>query len=409
MKKSLMISTLCLALMSATACNDNSVSPDDNNARELTSAEKAVVSSGNSFGLTIFKSMAEAETNENLFISPLSISMALGMTMNGANGETKAAMENALSFNGLSSEAINQSYRDLIDLLTNLDSDVKFDIANSIWAREGIQFRDDFYNTNKTYFDAETRSMNFADPQTLAIINNWISDKTNGKIKDMLDSIPDDAIMYLINAIYFKGTWTFEFDETKTQDEFFTDNTGQQLACKMMKQKSKYGYFENDLFQAIDLPYGNTKFSMTILLPKSGKTTGDIVAQMSNTEWQSWLNSFSQDSVNLSLPKFKVEYKKELSEILKSLGMGIAFSDQADFTNMLETGGIQISRVIHQTFIEVDEAGTEAAAATVVEMRFTSAGPEDIERFMVINHPFIFVIRDHHSNTNLFMGRIMKL
>ncbi|MCA9734663.1 MAG: serpin family protein [Deferribacteres bacterium] len=411
MKKSL-FPTLGMVLLSAVACNEQSIAPDNDNptnARELSATEKVLVSKGNDFGLTIFKKMAEAESDENLFISSLSISIALGMTLNGANGETKTAMENTLGFAALSSEDINQSYRDLIDLLTGLDAKVEFNIANSIWSREGMPFLESFYNTNKSYFDAECRSLNFADPQTLEIINGWISDKTNGKIEDMLDYIPPDAVMYLINAIYFNGTWTYAFDEERTADHLFTDNNGQYLTCKMMWQKSEFNYLENDLFQAIDLPYGNGHFSMTIFLPNVSNSVETIISQMSQNQWQSWLKAFTLDSINVGLPKFKLEYKEELSKILTDLGMGIAFSGGADFSKLLDGGGIYISRVIHQSFLEVDEAGTEAAAATIVEMRETSAGGGPVEKFMIINRPFIFVIRDHHSQTNLFMGRVLKI
>lgn len=213
--------------------------------------------------------------------------------------------------------------------------------------------------------------------------------------------------MFLINAIYFNGTWKYEFDQDLTHDDFFTGPDGSQKACKMMVQTGEFSFLENDDFQAIDLPYGDGQFSMTIFLPKPAKSIDALSAEFNETNWNSWVHSFSKDSVTLDLPKFKLEYEIKLNDVLSALGMGVAFTPQADFTRMYRPGGLWIDYVKHKTFVEVDEEGTEAAAVTVVAIIKSSGGPGNI-RFMRVDRPFIFVIRENHSQTILFMGKIVE-
>ncbi len=404
-KTSGLISAICIWI-ALPGCTEKSVSPEL--PRELRVAERSLIQSDNRFGIKLFKEInIQEERNKNIFISPLSVSMALGMTYNGADGSTKEAMETTLELSGLTTEEINESYESLIELLTGLDPKVKFQIANSIWYRQECSFEKQFIDLCKTYFNAEVSGLDFSDPEASSrIMNGWVDRNTNGKIEEIIDpnDIDSATMMFLINAIYFKGTWTYEFDKGLTADDQFTGSDGLKMPCKMMKQKGDFQYFETDDFQAIDLPYGDGKYSMTILLPKPHRTADWLITELSPENWTGWIGRFQTTSGTLYFPKFKLEYKITLNDVLKALGMEIAFGAGADFTRMYEGGGLYIDKVKHKTFVEVDEEGTEAAAATVVEM---VKGIDSSSGFLMqVDRPFVFVIRESHSQTILFMGKI---
>ncbi len=367
--------------------------------RPLQNLETAMVSSSNAFGFDIFRAMAENSADSNLFISPLSISFALGMAYNGADGETEAAMRQTLGYGNMTKTQINQTYASLIDLLTKLDEKVRFTIANSAWAREGFTLQPVFVNDLQEYFDAEMRSLNFSDPAAVDIINGWVSDKTQGKIDQIIDEIHPLTVLFLINALYFKADWAAQFDPDLTTDDVFMLENGLQTDVQMMRLTAEFSYFENDLFQAVDLPYGNGFYSMTVLLPKADKTVADITEQLTEAGWSSWMTQFNEQELSLQMPRFKIEYEKELKDILASLGMGIAFTDQADFSGINPDYELFISQVLHKTIVEVDEVGTEAAAVTVIDFRTTSIGTS-----VRLDRPFVFVIHDKHSGSLLFMG-----
>jgi len=391
----LLMSLLCLGLMQ---CKKTSHTP-----RTLTPTEQSLVQSDNKFGLKLFREIINQEPNKNVFISPLSVSMALGMTYNGADGETKEAMERTLEISGLSLQEINESYKTLIELLIDLDPKVEVLIANSIWYREELIFEQTFFDICKEYFDALVKDLDFSSPDASKTINAWVEEKTKGKIKKIVDDeIGEEVLMFLINAIYFKGTWTYQFDKNKTVNDVFQLSNGSQKPCKMMEQEGDFQYFSNSDFQAIDLPYGDGYYSMTIFLPSEEKNIDSLIAQFTEENWNQWINSFTENNGSLQFPKFKLEYELLLNDVLKALGMEIAFSGQADFTKMYKPGGIWIGRVIHKTFVDVNEEGTEAAAATEVEM--WRSGPFS----MRVDRPFIFAIRDNHSQTILFMGKIVE-
>jgi len=382
-----------------TACTQSTVGA-------LTLEEESLVQSDNTFGFKIFREIVDQEQDKNIFISPLSIAMALGMTLNGANGETREAMQTVLELSGLTEQEINESYESLIELLRGLDPNVIFQIANSIWYRRDIPFGEEFFELARTYFDAEISGLDFSDPDTLDVINGWVDENTNGKIKEIIDEIDPLTVMFLINAIYFKGTWTYEFDEGQTKDDLFTTADGSQKACRMMQLTGDLQYFENSDFQLIDLPYGDGDYSMTIFLPRIGKDVDSLIAEFHENNWRQWLDSLDKNEVALYLPKFKLEYELDLNDVLTALGMGIAFEPgTADFTRMCESGGLYIHQVKHKTFVEVNEEGTEAAAVTSVEMRLTSA-PDNTT--MRVDRPFMFVIRETKSQTLLFMCKIVE-
>jgi serpin B len=381
-----------------------SPSPGQPIVRDLTVLEKFVVSSDNSFGLKLFSRMNTVEQNKNVFISPFSVSMALGMALNGADGVTLDSMKHVLEHSNFTMQEINESYKNISYILTHLDPKVVFQIANSIWYRNDFQVYSTFLNNCHEYFDAEVASLDFSSPSAVQTINDWVNSKTNGKIPTILDQIPPEVVMYLINAIYFKGVWTYQFDPAKTTDAVFTPSTGNTVSCKMMNQKATYAYHVTEQAQIIDLPYGDRSFSMTIILPAEGTNIDQFAAGLTQQQCDAFVNSLDSTEVELSLPKFKVEYEKKLNDELSAMGMEIAFSDFANFSR-IANASLAISEVKHKTFVEVNEEGTEAAAVTSVGITLT-AMPSTPS--MYIDRPFIFAIREHRSGTILFIGKIVN-
>ena len=409
MKLNPTILLLCITLI--LGCDhkkENPVAPDNPSGGNLTPLEKSVVSSANSFGFKLFSKVNTAEVNKNVFISPFSVSMAFGMLLNGANGPTLDSLEQALGDAGLTLDEINNSYKNISSTLTNLDAKVVFKIANSIWYTIGFDVLQKFLDDNRNYFDAEVSSLDFSQPSALETINSWVNTKTQGKIPTILDSIPPEVVMYLINAIYYKGTWTYQFDPQYTKDAPFTCADGSIVSCQLMSQEATFAYYANTEMQVIDLPYGDRSFSMTVILPNAGISIDQFAATLTQEQWNTVISRLDSSKVDLYIPKFKLAYKRTLNDELKALGMRIAFSIYADFTRISQSGGLSISNVFHKAFVEVNEEGTEAAAVTAIEIIRTSEGEGSTTPVMRIDHPFIFAIREHQSGTILFIGKIVN-
>ncbi|MFC2077054.1 serpin family protein [candidate division KSB1 bacterium] len=400
------LSVIVSACLGFLGCQGDPYSPVIGLPRDLTPTENRLIESDNNFGFKLFREINKSEGDKNIFISPLSVSMALGMAVNGAAGETETAMRNTLELAGLSLGEINESYQGLIKLLTELDPEVAFRIANSIWYRQGYAFEQTFLDINRKYFNAEVAGLDFDDPKSVDTINSWVDENTNGKIEEIIDSIDPMDIMFLINAIYFKGTWTSEFNEDETKDDEFTRLDGSKTPCKMMIQTGDFEYFSNDDFQAVNLPYGDGEFSMTVILPYEGTDINELVGNMDGGQWDSWLNGLAEQSVTIELPRFKLEWELKLNDVLQALGMSVAFSGEADFTKMYKPGGIYIDEVRHKTFVEVNEEGTEAAAVTIIKMRDSAGGVSPM--YMRVDRPFLFVIHENFSQTILFVGKIVE-
>ncbi|HKS40279.1 MAG TPA: serpin family protein [Blastocatellia bacterium] len=386
---------------SDTAMNDNQNKPAD------VKFDARLAAANTKFGFNLFSEIEKQGGGQNIFISPTSISLCLAMAYNGADADTKQAMARALEFQGLNLDELNRAYADLKSALENPDSKVQLQIANSLWARHGLTFKPDFIQRTKQFFSAEVTDLNFDDPSAPATINKWVSEKTKGKIQKIVDQISPDSILFLINAIYFKGTWTKEFDKAKTREDDFTTGAGAQKRLPMMSASGNYRYYENDDFQAVSLPYGAGRTSMYIFLPK-GAGLAAFQKKLSTANWESWMKEFNQMEGDLSLPRFKIEYEITLNDALKALGMGVAFDGgRANFRGMIESAqNVYISQVKHKTFAEVNEEGTEAAAVTSTEMRTTSVMRPRQKFNMVVDHPFFCAIRDNTTGTVLFMGSI---
>ena len=281
------------------------------------------------------------------------------------------------------------------------------EIANSIWIRNGYPILENFKNINIDYYYAQVENRDFGNPETLNEINGWISDKTHNKINNMIDQIDPSHIMFLINAIYFKGTWRTEFDPENTQERPFYFTSSNSVSVDMMNKTDTLNYMSNELFSSVEIPYGSGNYTMIIFLPNQDKTCNDIANAMDADNWKNWMDSYTKkNSVYLTIPKFKSEYKIKLNQILTNMGLGVAFTGAADFSGMNGTGGLFIDYVQHNTFIEVNEEGTEAAAATVVAIKETSSigGEETI--FFNVNRPFLYAITEKSTGRIMFIGKI---
>lgn len=378
------------------------VLPEEPVLIDLTSNQISLIESENSFAFDIFRKVVEnTEQAENIIISPLSISYALSMTLNGADGATRDSMLMALRVSGITPEEINNSYKKLTEALLSVDKRVIMTIANSVWTKEGFPVKESFIDILETYYDAESQQFDINNPETPDIINQWIEDNTNGLIKDMIDKLQPDVVMLLINAIYFKGIWKYQFEEGDTDYKTFYKTGDENIEVPMMNQEVDLMVYRGENFTLAELPYGQGNFVMDIILPDDPDGINRIIPVITESSFNNWISQASETKADIYLPRFKYDYKKKLKDILSDMGMRIAFYPGADFTNIADTN-LNIQEVIHQAFIETNEEGTEAAAATVVIIELSSipSGP------LVFNadHPFIYIIRETTTNSIIFMG-----
>jgi serine protease inhibitor len=407
------------ALVAAAACGTSPSEPTPGSQpapltalpRALTSSETTVRDAANAFAFALWGRINAAQRDTNVFVSPLSASFALGMTLNGAANQTADQMRSALQFGGATLTEINGGYKSLIALLTSLDPGVQMQIANSIWFDQSVPFRQTFFDTTKAYFNATVRGLNFSDVAgSLAAINGWVSTATNGKIPVVLNDIQQQQVMFLINAIYFKGSWRSKFDpaETHTSTFFAAGNASQSV--QLMHRLDTLSYAESATYQAADLPYGNTAFTMTVLLPKAGTSVESLASSLTPAVWQTLSASFQVRKVDFSLPKLTLKYERKLNDDLKAMGMLVPFAPGlADFTQMSPppTGnGLYIDFVKQNTYVDINEEGTEAAAVTTVGIGVVSAPVVPVMR---VDHPYIFVLRERLTGTVLFMGKIVRM
>jgi serine protease inhibitor len=367
-----------------------------------------VVAANTKFGFKLFSEILKQDSNRNVFVSPLSVTMALAMTYNGANGSTQEAIAHTLELQGLSLQEINSSNAALKTLLENPDSGVQLAIANSLWANQDATLNPDFLQRNREFYQAKVTNLNFNDVTAPNTINNWVKDNTNGKIDKIVQQLSPDQVLLLINAIYFKGNWTEKFDKNKTKEYPFFTASGQQKPHPMMSQNGDYKYLETENFQAVSLPYGKDgRISFYVFLPQKNSNLTAFYPTLNAENWDKWMTQFSKREGSIRLPRFKMDYEVTLNDSLKALGMAEAFSNKADFSGMGKN--LTISQVKHKTFVELNEEGTEAAAATSVEMNLTSAFEPAIKPFeMIVDRPFFACIRDNQTGSILFMGSIVE-
>lgn len=368
-----------------------------------------LVAADNAFGFDLFHQLLKQDKDKNVFYSPLSVAFALAMTYNGATGETKRAMERTLKFEGMSHAQLNEASAALMNTLKSTDPQIEFAIANSLWARAGVKFYEPFLERNRQFFKAEVATLNFADPQSKNMINGWVSRNTNGKIPTIIEQIDAQKVLFLINAIYFKGQWQKKFDKTLTQNEPFHLLGGGQKPVPMMSQSGKYLYQRGDKFQAISLPYGKGGSSLYLFLPDEDSSLSSFLKGMSYEQWEQWMRGFRNTPGDIKLPRFKLDYDRSLNDALKALGMEIAFAEgRAEFGGISEQQKLFISEVKHKAIVEINEDGTEAAAATSVGISVTSVRPTPQRFNFVADRPFLMVICDQQTGAILFLGAVVE-
>ena len=408
-----------LAALAVAGCN-GATDPDDRPApiealpRDLTADEQLVVGASNRFGFDLLARLAADEPGQNHFTSPFSAHAALTMALNGARDSTLDAMRDVLGYTTAAGtpptiEEIDAAYAGLADLLLDLDERVRFDVGNSVWYERTFPFRDEYVTTVRDAFDARVEALDFADPAAPDAINAWVDEATDGRIQEMVESIDPAEVLFLLNAIYFKGRWTDRFDPDDTYDADFRLEDGTTTTVRMMRREDgEHGLHVGADATIVDLPYGGGAFRYTVVLPPEGGSVAGLVADLDADTWQGWMAGLGTSDNPVHMPRFELEWEKGLGDALKTLGMEIAFvPGRANFGGMLAEGldpqapgtDLHITRVKQKTFVSVNEEGTEAAAATSVGVGTTSA-PIPV----VVDRPFLVAIRERLSGTIFFLG-----
>jgi len=368
----------------------------------LKSAE--IIESNNEFGYGIFNQILSEEADDlNILVSPLSISQALSMALNGAKDQTFAEMQSVLGFEGFSLEETNKSNQEIVSSLLNHDPLVELNIANSIWYRNDFNAKQAFIENNSRYYLAETSKFDPANPvDAKNAMNKWVDKNTKGKIEKIIDNVNPDDVMFLINAVYFKADWKTQFKKSNTTTKSFTLDNGTSKEVETMIGEVQLSYYNDEKFSVIKLPYGSGKFNLLIYLPEEGYTTNDIAPLLESTNFK-LLRESPLSKRDIWLPKFEFRYEKPLNNALMQMGMKEAFDKyNANFSNISDLE-IYISKVMHKAYIKTDEEGSEAAAVTSVTFGVTSVGPSEVIK---INRSFLFAIVEEDTESILFMGKV---
>jgi serine protease inhibitor len=400
--KNLTLAAACFFMVASCKDDANSVVPN----KQLQAIPATFSDQTSEFAFDFLKKHnAEEKAEKNYFVSPLSLHIAMGMLLNGADGKTKEEIQTGLRVSSDLATA-NGIYKDLIDNLPNSDPKVTNTIANSVWYRNSFTVEKTFLDVLKTAFNAQTYAEDFSNLATVSKINNWASDNTNGKIKKVIEQIEPAQVMFLMNALYFKGDWKIPFKTENTRDDSFAGTTTTK-SVKMMNMTEKVKYTKRTDYQAVELAYGGGNYAMTILLPNDKTSVGTIINTLSGSEWKALNTALQEQKVIVGLPKFTLEYETNLNKVLSNMGMPTMFSDAADLSKIAPPAGkLKVGFVKQNTFVSVDEKGTEAAAVTTIGIEVTSAPilPE-----FICNRPFLFIISEKQSNTILFAGKIVNL
>ncbi|MBU5593861.1 serpin family protein [Amphibacillus sp. MSJ-3] len=408
------MSVIALFVLLLTACGTADQAPidqdDDSNVSSSENIDQTIIDANNQLGFDLLSTI-ESDENGNTFISPTSLFMALSMVYNGADGETRQEMVDTLQLDEIEGDQLNQANASLLAIMNDDSRQAELKMGNSIWLNQEFQFQNDFLENNQHYYHAEMQEIGVADGKSADQINKWVSEATNEKIDQIVDvPLNPDIVAMLINAVYFQGTWTYPFDENRTEEHAFHLEDGSTKNVPLMTLKKNFMYMENGDFQAISLPYGDDEeMSMQIFLPNEDKNIADLQDNLTNKDWKKWKSEFQEQEGTIMLPKFQLEFEASLSKALESLGMKTAFDErQADFSKMVEEDvQIWISEVKQKTFIDVNEEGTEAAGTTSVDIVTTSA-QIDPPFEMKVDRPFFMTITDEKTGALLFMGTILN-
>ena len=373
---------------------------------ELDEAQRNYVEAGNDFAFRFLKQIDAGEPG-NWFVSPVSLQYLLGLVLDGAEGATADEICQTLGYPAGQSEAVDAYCRKMLSELPNLDKKTKLTLANAIFFNDKMTIKVPYKKRVEKFYDAEVESLDFYQKQgTLRTINGWCNRQTNGLIPAVLDDVSPDMFAYLLNALYFKGTWMYPFNKRYTQDRTFTLESGQKKEIPMMMKERKYGYGENDVFQRVVLPYGNGSYSMIVLLPKKGHTVADVIASVNGENWKDIHSRWGYGTlINVWLPPFESKYHIQLNDILCDMGMPRSFGPAAQFKPMSDDA-LWLSFVQQDAVIKVDEEGTEAAAITSAGMLGATAVPEPPRVIdFHCDHPFLYLITENSTGTILFAGK----
>jgi serine protease inhibitor len=410
MKKNMSVVVFVFLILLMNSCAKNHITPDQKtNIIILPPDGTSVILASNEFAFDFFRATLQNDSDQNnKLISPLSIYLALSMVYNGADHATKESMEAALRLKGIDIKSLNDLCNTLITSLPDEDNRVQLSIANSIWYRQNnYQPFPAFLNTVQNDYIASIRPLNFDDPNAVTTINKWVSDKTNQKIPSVLQSISPDDLMFLINAIYFNGSWKYAFKPSNTTNDVFYLSDGTTKTTPFMKQKISTKIFADNSFEMIELPYGGgNSFSMYLLQPVNQQQSLESFALSLNENiLKDAINKMDSLSMDVQIPKWEYAYEiQNMKPELSKLGMGIAFSDLADFSKIYDPAqvNVHISKAIHKAYIKVNEEGTEAAAVTVIGTGYTTSIPS-LPVFK-LDHPFLYTIVEKQTGAVLFLG-----
>jgi serpin B len=408
--RKIILAMICITLLGThNACEKQNGEPDlTPKSINLTSAAPQAIQSSNEFGIELFTKVAETD-NKNLMLSPLSASTALTMLLNGCGGDTYSQLQETLNYPaGMMIGEINEAYKSLVDQLLKADPKVKLALANAIFYRNGFVVKPPFLNIMSNDYKATVNGLDFSAPSALTTINKWASDNTAGKIPKVLDNISADAVMFIMNALYFKGDWSYQFDKTATQNRPFYPDGGSAVSVSTMNSEIGAKVVYNTNYRAMEMPYGRTNFTMVVIVPT--ETLGEFYTSFTPQVWNSITSGFDEANEFAKLivwmPKFKFSYEKYLNDQLKAMGMVDAFIPfQANLSGISDQS-IYVDFVKQNTFVEVDEVGTEAAAVTTIGINLTSMPPQPQQ--FVIDKPFVFAIRERTTNTLLFIGQVVN-
>jgi len=403
------ISFLFFVLMVISQCEHYTKSTDSVDLKPtqlvITEAQRKLIIESNAFGLELFQ---QVRSNENVMISPLSASAALTMALNGANGNTATQMKQLLGYGSRSLSEINEAYKLTVNQLLSADSKVTLALANAAFYEQTFSIKSSFLSALSNDFSAEVNGMDFSKSATLDAINKWASDNTNGKITKVLDDLSPDLVLILMNALYFKGEWSKQFTESATANQTFYQSETVQFPTKFMNSDIAVTTAEVNGLQVIEIPYGRKNFSMLLVVPILS-----LQQQYEKLTPETWLgltsilNEQTWDSATVLLPKFTFSYETYFNQALQSMGMLDAFdSYYANFDGISDAEKLFISFVKQNTFIEVNEEGTEAAAVTTIGFSRTSVDDPPRKPIYTFNKPFVFAIRERSSNTLLFIGSL---
>lgn len=373
----------------------------DDNYLILSDAQRDIIENNNAFALNLFSQMKGFDSK---VVSPMSVSYLMGMLANGADGQTRQEIMKAIGCEKVSLRDLNEFYQMLITRANYFDKATTINIADYIALNCHYLLKDGFASTMQNYYKAGVESLDFSKASTLKRINRWCSDHTDGMIPKIIEQVDADAVSYIMNAIYFNGTWTDKFDTRQTKLENFQGYTRDIKKTQMMHRNGKYQYMDNADFAAVNLPYGNGSYSMTVILPNRGKSIDEVMAGLDAKKVSELRRSMDECVVDLKLPRFTISQETSLNDIISKLGAPTMFTSGADFSNFA-SGNLSISKMLQKAKIEVSEEGTKASAVTMAMVAMTALRPEPRKVEFHANRPFIYMITEHSTGAILFMGQ----